>query len=168
MKHKILTYDSNLLPYEKDFDLRAENLKKKRKSLLKKGQSLSDFANGHDYFGFHKTQTGWYYREWAPGADKMYLTGDFCSWERHAHPMKKLKNGVFELFLPGTDTLQTGMKVLAVVVKDGQELERIPTYATRVVQDETALTWTAQIHEMTPFPWTDQGFVPKKSLYIYE
>ena len=168
VKHKILTYDSNLLPYEKDFDLRAENLKKKTKSLLKKGQSLSDFANGHDYFGFHKTQTGWYYREWAPGADKMYLTGDFCGWERHAHPMKKLKNGVFELFLPGTDTLQTGMKVLAVVVKDGQELERIPTYATRVVQDEAALTWTAQIHEMTPFPWTDQGFVPKKSLYIYE
>ena len=168
MNHKILEYDNNLLPFEKDFDLRAENLANKKKSLLKKGQTLMDFANGHEYFGFHKTTDGWYYREWAPAADGMYLTGEFCNWDRHAHPMEKKENGIFELFLPGADTLRTGMSVLAIVVKDGQEMERIPAYATRVVQDPTTITWTAQIHEMESFPWTDKGFVPKKSLYIYE
>ena len=168
MKHKILQYDKNLMPFEKDFDLRAENLEKKMKSLLKEGQSLKDFANGHEYFGFHKTENGWYYREWAPGADAMYLTGTFCNWDRHAHPMKKLENGVFELFLEGVDTLQSGMQVLSVVVKDGQEMERIPAYATRVVQDTETIQWTAQIHEMAAFPWTDAGFKPKKNLFIYE
>ena len=82
MKHKILQYDKNLMPFEKDFDLRAENLEKKIKSLLADGQSLKDFANGHEYFGFHKTENGWYYREWAPGADAMYLTGQFCNWDQ--------------------------------------------------------------------------------------
>ena len=168
MKHKILEYDKNLAPFEKDFDLRAENLAAKKKALLKKGQTLADFANGHEYFGFHKTQDGWYYREWAPAADAMYLTGDFCGWDRHAHPLEKKENGVFELFLPGADSLRTGMNVLAIVVKDGKEMERIPTYATRVVQDAATVTWTAQIHEMEPFHWTDKGFAPKKSLYIYE
>ena len=168
MKHKILEYDKNLEPFEKDFDLRAKNLAGKKKELLKKGQTLAEFANGHEYFGFHKTADGWYYREWAPAADAMYLTGDFNNWQRHTHPMKKLKNGVFELFLPGVDTLQSGMCVLAIVVKDGQEMERIPLYATRVVQDPKTISWTAQIHEMQPFHWTDKGFKPKKSLYIYE
>ena len=168
MKHKILEYDKNLQPFEKDFDLRAENFANKKKELLKKGQTLADFANGHEYFGFHKTQDGWYYREWAPAADAMYLTGDFNSWDRHAHPMQKLKNGVFELFLPGADSLQSGMNVLTIVVKDGQEMERIPLYATRVVQDPKTVSWTAQIHEMQPFRWTDKGFKPKKGLYIYE
>ena len=168
MKHKILEYDKNLAPFEKDFDLRAENLAAKKKALLKKGQTLADFANGHEYSGFHKTQDGWYYREWAPAADAMYLTGDFCGWDRHAHPLEKKENGVFELFLPGADSLRTGMNVLAIVVKDGKEMERIPTYATRVVQDAATVTWTAQIHEMEPFHWTDKGFAPKKSLYIYE
>ena len=168
MKHKILEYDKNLLPFQADFDLRAENLEKKKKSLLNKGQTLADFANGHEYFGFHKTENGWYYREWAPAADAMYLTGEFCGWDRHAHPMQKLENGVFELFLEGADTLRSGMSVLAIVVKDGNEMERIPAYATRVVQDAATITWSAQIHEMQPFPWTDKGFKPQKGLYIYE
>ena len=167
MKHKILEYDANLAPFEKDLDLRVQNLENKKKALLKPGQTLADFANAHQYFGFHKTPEGWTYREWAPGADRMYLTGSFCNWDRHAHPMKKQKNGVFELCLP-VDALKTGDNVLAIVVKDGQELERIPVYATRVVQDATTVSWTAQIHEMEPFKWTDKAFKSAKTLYIYE
>ena len=99
MKHKILEYDPSLKAYEKEFDLRMERYEKKKKELLQPGQTLADFANGSEYFGFHKTADGWYYREWAPAAEKLYLTGDFCGWDRHAHPMEKKENGVFELFL---------------------------------------------------------------------
>ena len=167
MEHKLISYDANLAPFAADLTKRAENYNRKKKQLLKKGQTLCDFANGHDYFGFHKTEKGWVYREWAPGAEKLYLTGDFCNWDRHAHEAKKLKNGVFELKLPG-DTLYHGAKVLAIVIHDGQELERIPTYATRVVQEENSILWVGQVHEMQPFKWTDKTFKPKKNLYIYE
>ena len=167
MEHKLISYDKNLEPFKADLDKRAENYRRKKKELLKKGQSLCDFANGHEYFGFHRAADGWVYREWAPGAEKLFLTGDFCNWDRHAHQAKKLKNGVFELKLPG-DTLYHGAKVLAVVVHKGQELERIPTYATRVVQEENSILWVGQVHEMQPFKWTDKAFKPKKNLYIYE
>ena len=60
MKHKILQYDSNLQPYSWDFDLRAQQYKKTLSALLKDGMTLSDFANGHEYFGFHKTDAGWF------------------------------------------------------------------------------------------------------------
>ena len=169
MKHKILTYDANLAPFEKDIDLRMERYEKKKKELLPNGGTLADFANGSEYFGFHKTADGWYYREWAPAASKLWLTGEFCGWDRFAHPMNKLENGVFELFLPGTETLRDGMLVMTVVEHNGKILERIPLYARRVVQDPATRNWCAAIYDPeTAFQWTDKGFVPKKNLFIYE
>ena len=168
MALKILRYDPWLKPYEKDLLLRMSALEGKLKTLLPDGTSLADFATGHLYFGFHKTADGWFYREWAPGAEKMYLTGDFCHWDRYAYPLERKENGVFEVFLPGRDTLRSGMRVRAIVVHNGQELERIPLYATRVVQDTVDHSWDAVIHEMQPFAWTDAGFKPKKRLFIYE
>ena len=168
MEYEILKNDPSLLPFAGDIRLRMENLANKKKELLQKDQILADFANGHQYFGFHQTQDGWYYREWAPAAEKVYLTGDFCNWERYAHPMEKKENGVFELFLPGKDTLYEGCLVMAVVVSGGRELERIPLYATRVVQDPENYSWNAAIHVMQAFQWTDRAFSPKKKLFIYE
>ncbi len=168
MKHKIFKYDPILAHFEKDFDLRMENYRNKKAELLAPGQTLADFANGHRYFGFHQTEDGWYYREWAPSAEKIYLTGDFCGWDRHAHPMQKKENGVFELFLPGKDALRSGSRVMAVVVSGGNELERIPLYATRVEQDPVTYGWNAVICREKPFAWTDGRFKPKKNLFIYE
>ena len=168
MKHKILKLDPWLAPYEGDFDLRADRYRQTLDRLLTSKQSLSDFANGHAYYGFHKTDAGWYYREWAPGAEAIYLTGDFCSWDRTAYPMNRLENGVFELFLPG-ETLRHGMTVMAVVQHSGHMRERIPLYANYVVQDGQTGAWNAVIYDPeTPFRWSDDGFKPKQKLFIYE
>ena len=169
MNHKILTYDANLAPFEKDIDLRLERYEKKKKELLPNGGTLADFANGSEYFGFHKTQDGWFYREWAPAANNLWLTGEFCNWDRFACPMTKLENGVFEVFLPGTDTLRDGMFVMTVVEYNGQILERIPLYARRVVQNPENRSWSAVISDPAEtFKWTDKAFKPKKNLFIYE
>ncbi len=169
MKYKIFTIDPMLETYKQDIEQRMRNYENKKNELLLPWQSLSEFANGYLYYGFHRVEDGWYYREWAPGAEKMYLTGDFCGWDRHAHPMEKKDGGVFELFLPGRDALKRGQRVMAIVVHNGQELDRIPTYATRVEQDPRTTGWDAVIHvEDEPFAWTDSRFKPEKTLYIYE
>lgn len=168
MRYKILKHDPYLLPFQADIELRMQNYHKKLEQLLQPGQTLSDFANGHHYFGFHRVKDGWYYREWAPAAQEVYLTGDFNGWDRRANPLKKLENGVFELFLPGKNALYEGCTVMTVVIHNGQELERIPLYATRVVQDPQTHAWNAVIHIPKKFKWTDSEFKPKKNLYIYE
>jgi len=168
MKYKILKYDPSLVPYESDIALRMENYKKKKQELLTGEETLADFASGYLYFGFHKADGGWYYREWAPAADRLFLTGDFCNWDRYAHPMEKKDNGVFELFLPGENALPDGSRVMTVVQSGGQELERIPLYANRVVQDPESFVWNAVIHAPRDFAWTDGKFKPKKKLFIYE
>ena len=168
MKHKLLKTDPQLTPFASDIDLRMERYAATKAALLSPGQTLSDFANGYLFFGFHQADGGWYYREWAPGAEAMFLTGDFNGWNKTACPLHHTENGVWEVFLPGEDALQDGQLVMAVVQKDGQLLERIPAYARRVVQDPYTIQWNAQIHVPRPFTWTDGDFSPKKDLFIYE
>ena len=166
---RILEIDPYLKPFEKDLTLRMELYRKKKKELVGARGSLTDFANGHRYFGFHPTEKGWAYREWAPAADAMFLTGDFNGWNTESCPMKPLGNGVFEVCLEGRDALQAGQKVQAVVWHKGQMLRRIPTYATRVVQDPVNYAWCAELEDnFVPFGWTDGDFRPEKTPFIYE
>ena len=168
MQHKIFRTDPHLRAFEQDFDLRQELYQQKINTLLQPGQTLADFASGYEYFGFHPTDSGWVYREWAPGADQLYLTGDFCGWDRRCCPMHRLDGGIWEIYLEGEHALQEGQHVCAIVCKDGRELERIPAYATRVVQDSQTFSWCAVIHTPQVYPWTDEKFKPKKNLFIYE
>jgi len=173
MAYKIIEKDPWLAPYEKDIALREALLTKTKKKLFGKNKStkkdLLDFANGHEYFGFHPIAGGWVYREWAPGADAVYLTGDFCEWDITACPMEKRENGVFEITLQGEDAPKAGEFVQAVILRGGEYLRRVPSYATRVVQDETTYLWCAQLEDtLAPYNWNDAGFVPAKTPLIYE
>ncbi len=157
------------MPFEGAINQRTALIKKKKKELVGARGKLADFANGYLYFGIHRTDDGWVYREWAPAADAMYLTGDFNGWDLYATPMQRRENGVFELYLAGHDALAFGQRVQAVVVNGDRVLRRIPLYATRVVQDEQTYLWCAQLEDtMAPYPWTDEEFVPPKMPLIYE
>ena len=122
----ILKKDPYLMPFEKDINLRTKLYAKKRKELLTNGKKLSTFANGHKYFGFHRTRSGWVYREWAPAADEMYLTGDFNGWNIESHQLHKLENGIFEIHIKGKNTLKSGDKVQAVIISSSNVLRIIP------------------------------------------
>ncbi len=165
----IIGIDPFLEPYEKDLDLRMELYNKKKLELTQGKSGLCDFANGYEYFGLHRTDEGWVYREWAPAAEKMFLTGDFNGWETESVPMKRLENGVFEVKLNGKNALKIGQHIQAIVVHNGQYLRRIPLYATRVVQDTDTYLWCAEIEDtLAPFNWTDSDFIPDKTPFIYE
>ena len=120
MSYKIIELDSALKPYENDIKLRMDLYHKTRKELLEKNKDIVNFASGADYFGFHRTNDGWVYREWAPGAEKMYLMGDMNKWNPTSLPMTKKENGIFELYLKGKDYLYDGCKVKAVVIHNGE------------------------------------------------
>ena len=165
---KILKIDPYLQPYEEDLRLRMRLFEQKKTELVGNG-SLVDYATAHHEFGFHRTADGWVYREWAPAADALFLTGDFNGWDTAATPLEKRENGVFEVYLSGADTLRAGQKVQTIVWHAGEMLRRIPLYATRVVQDPVTYWWCAELEEPNEaFPWSDAGFQPPKTPFIYE
>ena len=166
MSQRIIHYDPYLSPYEKQLSERTENFKKTKKKLSPKN-SLSDFAQGYKYFGFHYDNGRWIYREWAPGADRMYFTGDFCGWDIKAYPMMRLENGVFEVVVE--KNICEGMRVQAIIEKNGEFLRRVPAYATHVIRDENTGLWTAELQDVcSAYQWTDNGFSPPETPLIYE
>ena len=168
MSYRIFEYDPFLLPYEEDINQRMRNYQNKRSELLQNAKSLCDFANGYAYFGFHKTQDGWYYREWAPAADAVYLMGDMNGWNHTSLPLTSLGNGCFEIFLKGKNALWNGCRVKAVIQHKGELLERIPLYIRRVEQDTQTYSWCGIIVDEPTYRWKKRKFVPQKDLYIYE
>ena len=168
-KLKIFDYDPRLLPFEADINLRMENYKRKKRELVGRGGRLIDFANAHEYFGFHKMDDGrWVYREWAPGADALYLVGDMNGWDGYNLPMTRLDNGVFEIYLPDDKQLYDGCHVKVIVEGNGRRVERIPVYAKKVVQDKGNYLWCAQIVDLPRYEWQNENFIPDKNVLIYE
>ena len=73
--------DKWLEPYEDAIRGRHDHALWKAAQLTGGSGRLSDFADGHLYYGLHKTADGWIFREWAPNATDMYIIGDKSGWE---------------------------------------------------------------------------------------
>ena len=169
MSYKIVELDPSLKHFEGDINLRMDLYKKKKKELVKRGTKLTDFANAHEYYGIHHVEGGWVYREWAPSAYQLYLEGEFNNWNQTSHPLKKLENGNWEIFLEGDKALWEGCKVKTVVDANMTRTEHIPLYARRVVQDPKTTAFCAEVVDnRTQFDWTDDSFRPEKTPFIYE
>lgn len=169
----ILDIDPWLSNYRNDLKLRMDNLETKRRLLLGKEGTLSDFANGHHYYGFHRTKTGWVYREWAPSAHLLFLVGDFNNWQRYTHPLHRNEHGDWEIRLEGHDALKHGQRIKVMVQYDYGDHFKIPLYCHRVVQEvhaDGSIDWMGVIWDPeTPYEWHDADFRPVKAApLIYE
>lgn len=166
---KILEIDPWIKDYKNDIDLRMEEYKKQKNRLLKKGEKLKDFANAHNYYGFHKTKTGWIYREWAPNAKGLYLVGDFNNWDRHSHPLKKINDRDWEIFIKGIRTIPHKSRLKVMVDYGDSFQDRIPLFARRVERDENHDFSAILENPRKKFEWTDDKFkIKKDDLLIYE
>ena len=167
--YRLLELNPQLQEFAGDIDLRMSIYNATKQRLLTQDQTLSDFANGHQYYGFHHVDGGWYYREWAPSAEQLYLEGEFNGWNKTSHPLTKVDNENWEIYLPGDDALWHGCKVKTVVDHKGTRTEHFPLYIKRVVQNKSSNTFDAEVvDDQRTFSWTDQDFVGEDQLYIYE
>ena len=167
--YRLLELNPQLQNFAGDIDLRMFLYRATKNRILNEGQTLNDFANAHDYYGFHHVKGGWYYREWAPNAYQLYLEGEFNNWNQTSHPLTSLGNGDWELYLEGDDALWDGCKVKTVVDANLTRTEHLPLYTRRAVQNKTDNSFEAEvIDDAKVFQWTDADFVAEDQLYIYE
>ena len=75
-KLTLIQNDPWLKPYSDAIEGRYHRTIEKEKTLTCGGkQTLAEFASGYLYFGLHRTEDGWVFREWAPHATAIYLIG---------------------------------------------------------------------------------------------
>ena len=170
---RLLHIDPSLNAFKQDIMLRLNRVNETTKRLMGDKQDLSSFADGYMYFGFHRTETGWVFREWLPGADRVFLMGDFNGWKKDTHPLEKLgPEGVWEIRLEGRDALKHQQYVKIVVEKNGRLMDRVPAYIRRAVLNPVTHVLAGQIWAPDePFQWTDGDFFKKSPVeppLIYE
>ena len=168
--------DPWLEPVAAEIEARYERYQQTLQEIEEKWNSLSEFANAYQFYGFHydRLLRGWYYREWAPKAQDLYLFGDFNNWQRYSHRLTPNKYGQWEIFLPDAEykdrfTHQSRVKVM--VHSDAGWHEKIPAYIHRVIQDPATLGFSGQHWSpRNPFDWSDDHFDIRQlnELLIYE
>ena len=168
----IVKNDSYLVPFNEAICGRHNHAVERIKELTFEGkQTLSDFANGYNYYGLHKTNGKWIFREWVPNATNLYLIGDFNNWERsREYQCKRIEGtaGDWELILD-EDKIHHGDLFKMYVFWNGGEGERIPAWAQRVVQDEGTKIFSAQVWFPEEYQWKHKTFKPNRApLLIYE
>ncbi|MFR9602295.1 MAG: alpha-amylase family glycosyl hydrolase [Rikenellaceae bacterium] len=171
----IIAKDEWLEPVADEVNLRHELYSERLSAIEQASGSIVDYANGYRYFGwqYDPQMEGWWFREWLPGAHDVYIFGDFNGWQRTEIRLQKDSSGVWSTFLPDamySYRLTHGSLYKIHVNGANGWHDRIPAYATRVVQDDVSKNYTAQFWIPQPFDWEGDTFSAKKisQLIIYE
>ena len=168
---KLVKNDPWLEPFEEAIKGRHEYALHKLNQLTRNTGNLSEFADGHLYFGLHRTPRQWVLREWAPNATAIYMIGEFNDWkEDEAYALKRIPGtDNWELKLPAKALHHEQLYKLSMHWQGGQG-ERIPAWCRRVVQDEETKIFSAQVwNPEQPYEWKKPKFTPAKApLLIYE
>lgn len=142
---KLLEQDGYLKLHEREIRRRNTELRNWINKLNQLEGGLDEFTQGYKYYGLHiAPDNSLVAREWAPGAQQLYLTGDFNNWQWEATPYKKLPYGKWELTLPANPDGSCPIKHLSeikVIVRkqDGQLVDRLSPWAKYVVPPPKSL-----------------------------
>ncbi len=95
---RFIRNDDYLKPYGEIYSDLQDRVNKKKKELLQGRKRISDFANGHLFFGLHKEGNELVFREWAPNAAAIWLISNENAWIKHDHfRFKRTGPGIWEL-----------------------------------------------------------------------
>ena len=162
--------DQWLKPFEEAINGRHQNALRKMQELTGGKQSLSEFASGYLYFGLHRNEDKWVFREWAPNATRIFLIGDFNNWKEVLDfELQRVANGIWEVSLP-LSAIHHGDLYKMRVYWNGGSGERIHAWCRRVVQDERTKIFSAQVwNPDCPYVFHNKDFkATTEPLLIYE
>jgi len=154
---------------------RYERFESKLNFIESLSGSIEHFARAYEHMGIHfnPVDNCWIYREWAPAANGLFLTGDFNHWNIYSHPLQKTENGIWEIKLNADFyrfVFTHGSKIKVLVKSSIGDQLRIPAYITRVIQDEDTKNFSGQLWFHTEFDWENEAFDISRlgELFIYE
>lgn len=91
---------------------------------------LQDFLGAHE--AFDQEQGGYYFRVWAPNAEKVQIIGDFTGWHDHPLPLTRHVSGVWEGYSPNA---REGQIYKCLITRQGgQVIEKIDPFARYLEQ----------------------------------
>ncbi|KAM7306104.1 putative 1,4-alpha-glucan branching enzyme [Ixodes scapularis] len=173
----LLDLDPYLKNYEQEIRRRYKCFSD-RLTEIENVEGLLRFCKSYEEYGIHcLPDNSVRIREWAPGAEALFLRGDFNGWERLTHPFKKLPFGKWELTLPpkpdGSCPIDHLSRIKIVVLDrtTGQLADRNSPWATYVVRGKDAPQYEQRLWNPPPeerHQWKHPKVAAPQSLRIYE
>jgi 1,4-alpha-glucan branching enzyme len=100
---------------------------------------------------------GVYFALWAPNARNVSILGDFNQWDGREHQMRKLDNGMWELFIP---ELKVGAKYKYEVKNwEGHIYEKSDPYG---FQQEVRPKTASIVADLNTYQWNDDDWLEKR------
>ena len=166
----IITKDPWLIPYEPVIKRRLKHINDILDSITS-GGDIAHAALLHKYFGLHHLKDGgWVFREWAPNAKAIFFVGEITDWkELESFRLKKIDpGGIWEIIVPESQCWHEMLYRLKVYWNEGGG-DRIPSYATSVVQDPVTLIFNARVWAPpVPYEWKADFKSDSSAPFIYE
>ena len=166
---KLVEEDKLLKPFAGIIEKRHQQVLAMEREFTYRTTRLSDSCNSYLYYGLHRTNEGWVFREWAPNATAIYLLCEFNDWRKHPdYALTKVGDGNWEIKLP-LGALAHEMLYRLLVEWNGGSGERLPSHVRRVIQDEYTKIYSAQVWDpLNPYQMRHER--PKRTDYplIYE
>lgn len=136
---------------------------------------IEEFCRGYKTFGIHINKdnsiTG---LEWAPGAEGVYLKGDFNNWNETSYPYERLPYGKWQIKIPpqkdGTSPIKHLSKLkLMIRTKSGQLVERVSPWATYVKPPQGSFQYEMVFwNPPQPYKFKSKKVNAPDNLKIYE
>ncbi len=121
--------------------------------LFHEGTAIS----AYEYMGAHATThdgvSGYMFRVWAPRAKAVSVVGDFNFWDIEAHPMHKITDGIWEVFVPGGQPYDAYK--FAVTGADGKLRYKADPYAFHA---ETRPGTSSKLYTIDGYEWKDDAW----------
>lgn len=107
----------------------------------------------YEYLGAHRENDGnVVFRVWAPSAESVFLTGDFCDWRPELEMERVTDSGVFECRYKA----ENGFKYKYVIRRDGRDLYKADPYGSFC---ECPPNTASVYFEIDGYDWHDDGWM---------
>ncbi len=120
--------------------------------------------NSYKYMGVHKCDEGYVFRTWAPNANAVFVTGDFCSWTDEYPMTRQTKQGLWTAFVPA-DKFSHLSKYKFIVDSHGKRTYKADPYAFFCEKPP----YTASVYYDSPvYKWGDKKWLLNRKKKVVE
>ena len=113
----------------------------------------------YDYLGAHKEGEDFIFRVWAPHADKVFITGDFCNWDKSCEMKRITDNGIWE----GSVSCDMGFGEFSnykyKIINGDREFYKSDPYAFHF---EIPPATSSKFYDIEGFEWQDEGWMKNR------
>lgn len=135
--------------------------------MVKQKENLAAyyFHNGvnyesYNYLGAFLKKNKCIFRVWAPNAKEIYVTGDFCMWDKRKHKLNRINDaGLYEIEIKGVKQYDSYKYV--IITSDGREILKADPYA---YHSETRPNTASKVYDIKGYEWNDKKWIKNRNI----